>query len=87
MFWLRARSHSAHVSVSTSSAVGSRPAIRPPAHVESEISGPNALVKSGSRSRLDHGGVISSTVCPSDPSSAAASWAACKHTGSILAPS
>ena len=52
---------------------GSRPAICPPTQVVNEISGPNARVKSGSRSRPDHGGVISSTSWPSDSSSAAAS--------------
>ena len=42
MSWPRARSHSAQVSGSTSSAVGSRPAICPPSQVVNEISGPNA---------------------------------------------
>ena len=73
MSWLRVRSHNAQVSGSTSSGGRLAPAICPPTQVVSEISGANARVKSGSRLRPDHGGVISSTSWPSDSSSAAAS--------------
>ena len=58
----RARSHIAQVSGSTSASVGSRRASRPPISVVSEISGPKARVKSGSRSSPDHGAVISLSV-------------------------
>ena len=46
--------------------------------------GPNARVKSDSRSRPDQGGVTSSTRWPSDSSSAAASRAAASHSGSSV---
>ena len=87
MSWLRARSQIAQVSGSTSSSAGSRLAIRPPTITLIATIGPNARVKSESRSAPDHGGVISSTSWPSDSSSAAASRAAAVQTGSSSASS
>ena len=58
--WSRACSQIFQVSGSTSSSVGSRPAIRPPTNVVIAVAGPKARVKSASRPRPDHGASNSS---------------------------
>ena len=85
--YVRARSHSVQLTGSSSSSRGSRPLMSWACMICRQTIGAKTAVNIGRTSPIFHGGSVSSTVWPSDSSSAAVSRSASTWLGSTSAPS